>query len=212
MAIEMDKISAWMPTVEGACVNRGYIPCNKVGGGTANYRGSGDPSRYRAMGASGVTIGVGVDLGQQTSGELLRWGVTPELLHKLEPYIGKKRAAALEALHRQPLTLDMAEAEALTRAEQAGYLLDIVLPWWKRFAPNRPFSSMPWQAQTAVFSLTYQCGINGALRRGPVTLGRIRDGRYQAAARALQDRSGWPDYQSRRAAEGRMLATVPVED
>jgi len=208
MAIEAERIFSWLPNVEGACSRRGYVPCYRNGGGTANYRGksTGDPAGFRAMGASGVTIGVGVDLGQQTAEELERWGCPPSVLETVRPYIGKKKSAALVALYRQPLALSMADAKALTEAEQKGYLSDIVLPWWRNFAPNRPFGSMPWQAQAAVFSLVYQCGIKGALSRGPFTLGKIAAGEYQRAARALQDRSGWPDYQDRRAQEGRMLA------
>jgi len=208
MAIEADKIFSWMPNVEGACSARGYVPCYRNAGGTANYygRSTGAPSGYTAMGASGVTIGVGVDLGQQTTAELERWGCPASVLETVRPYIGKKRKAALAALYQQPLALSMQDARALTEAEQRGYLSDIVLPWWRSFAPQRPFGSMPWQAQTAIFSLVYQCGVRGALRRGPFTLGKIAEGKYRRAARALQDRSGWPDYQDRRAQEGRMLA------
>lgn len=219
MAIEASKIFDWLPNVEGALVTRGYIPCYRLDGNgkrtgrTVNYRGpeSGTPASVEAMGASGVTIGVGVDLGQQNEDDLRRWGCPTELVMRLLPYIGRKRRAAACALYTAPLELSRAETEALTRAEQRGYLEDVVLPWWRRFAPGRPFGELPWQAQTVVYSLVYQCGVQGALRRGPVTLGRIRDGRYMAAARALQDRSGWPDYQSRRAAEGRLLATVGAE-
>ncbi len=216
MAIEASKIFDWLPNVEGSMVCRGYIPCYRLDasgrrtGRTVNYKGaeSGTPSSVEAMGASGVTIGCGVDLGQQTEAGLRRWGCPTELVMRLLPYIGRKRKAAAVALYAAPLELSREETEMLTRAEQVGYLEDVVLPWWRKFAPQRPFETLPWQAQTVVYSLVYQCGVAGALRRGPVTLGRIRDGRYMAAARALQDRSGWPDYQARRATEGRLLATV----
>ncbi len=208
MALEAEKIFSWLPSVEGTLARQGYIPCTRVAGGTANYRGIGDWRQYRALGASGVTAGVGVDLGQQRETDLRRWGCPAEVLRKIRPYLGLKKGAALQALFNRPLTLTTDEAEALTRAEQTGYLQDVVLPWWASYAPERPFASLPWQAQTVVYSLAYQCGVKGALRRGPITLDRIRRGQYLAAARALQDRSGWPDYRSRRAQEGRLLAAV----
>ena len=63
--IEYDRIFSWLENVEGAMTCRGYIPCFKASGGTANYYGTQSVTDYRAMGVSGVTIGVGVVLGPQ---------------------------------------------------------------------------------------------------------------------------------------------------
>ncbi|MEG6503236.1 pesticin C-terminus-like muramidase, partial [Desulfovibrio sp. 1214_IL3152] len=75
MPIETARIRAFLATVEGKQQTQGYIPCDLVGGGTANYKGGPNPERYRPMGVSGVTVGTGVDLGQTDAATLVRIGV-----------------------------------------------------------------------------------------------------------------------------------------
>lgn len=72
MPIETARIRAFLATVEGKQQTQGYIPCDLVGGGTANYKGGPNPERYRPMGVSGVTVGTGVDLGQTDAATLVR--------------------------------------------------------------------------------------------------------------------------------------------
>lgn len=206
MSIQYEKVFRWLETVEGALTCRGYIPCRRLSGGTANYTGREPVTDYEAMGASGVTVGVGVDLGQQTVSQLRRWGVSDGTLDAILIYIGLQRGAALRALRNRPLTLTVEQARELTDAEHRGYMDDVVVPWWDRRAPSRPFASLPWQAQAVVFSLAYQCGTKGAERRGPVTLTAMRRGEWRKASAALLDRDGWGgEYLGRRAAEGRLL-------
>jgi hypothetical protein len=98
------------------------------------------------------------------------------------------------------------QARELTDAEHRGYMDDVVVPWWDRRAPSRPYAALPWQAQAVVFSLLYQCGVRGAERRAPVTLAALRRGDWEKASAALLDRDGWGgEYLGRRAAEGRLL-------
>lgn len=209
MPIEADKIFSWLESVEGRMTCRGYIPCRKISGGTANFTGLQPVTDYRAMGVSGVTVGVGVDLGQQREKQLRRWGVGELTLSAVRPYIGLRCGAALRALRNRPLLLTEAQARELTEAEHKGYLYNVVVPWWDKKAPARPFEALPWQAQAVVFSLAYQCGCRGAERRGPVTLAAIARGDYAKAARALQDVDGWGgEYVGRRCAEGRLLEEV----
>ncbi len=209
MAIEYDKIFAWLPKVEGKLTCKGYVPCNvRNSDSTANYRGAGDPARYVAMGVSGVTIGVGVDLGQQTAGELLRWGVSQELLRKLEPYIGLKCSAALKALHKAPLELSEQEARALTSAEHRGYMDDVVQPVWDRSYGSRGhYENLPWQAQCVIFSCIYQCGWNGFRKRGQHTLAALEAHDWPRAVRNLKSGAkGWDgQYWQRRYEEGHLL-------
>lgn len=206
MSIQYEKVFRWLETVEGTLTCTGYIPCRRLSGGTANYTGHTPATDYEAMGVSGVTVGVGVDLGQQTLSQLRRWGVPAPLLEKVSIYIGKRQGAALRVLRNRPLTLTQDEARALTDAEHRGYMDDVVVPWWDRRAPSRPFASLPWQAQAVVFSLAYQCGTKGAERRAPVTLAALRRGDWKKASAALMDRDGWGgEYLGRRAAEGRLL-------
>ena len=37
MSVEYEKIFNWLENVEGKMTCRGYIPCHKNSGGTANY-------------------------------------------------------------------------------------------------------------------------------------------------------------------------------
>ena len=66
---------------------------------------------------SGVTIGTGVDLGQQEpiayKKRLKDFEVSQELIDKLEPYMHLKRAEAAEYLLAHPLTLTKKEANLL---------------------------------------------------------------------------------------------------
>ena len=204
--IEYDRIFSWLENVEGAMICRGYIPCFKVSGGTANYYGTQSVTDYRAMGVSGVTIGVGVDLGQQKERNLRKWGVPEAVLDKIRPYIGLQSGAALRALRNNPLTLPSDETQALTRAEHYGYLSSVVIPWWNKGEREKDFDNLPWQAQVVIFSLLYQCGVKGAERRGPNTIKYLRAGIYARAAACLMDKTGWNgEYVNRRYIEGKLL-------
>lgn len=203
--MDSERIFSFLEKVEGRLQTRGYIPCYCRGGHTANYRGYGDPDDYTAMGASGVTIGIGVDLGQQSRAQLCKWSVPPRLVDRLTPYLGKQRGYAIEALHAAPLFLPEADAKALTIAEQTGYLRDTVIPWWDSKGGVR-FEDMPVEAQTALFSFVYQCGPKGAERRGPNTLKALLKGDYCKAALCLMDRTGWNgEYVNRRFQEGMLM-------
>ena len=95
-----EKIETFLSTVEGRRQDVGYIPCNCVfkAGKTANYRGEGDPDGYPAMGASGVTIATGVDLGQTDVATLKKIGVIDAVIEQLMPYIGLRRDDAIRAV------------------------------------------------------------------------------------------------------------------
>lgn len=206
MSIQYKKVFKWLETVEGPLTCRGYIPCRRLSGGTENYTGRAPVTDYEAMGVSGVTVGVGVDLGQQTAPQLRRWGVSDGTMDAIHMYIGLQCGAALRELRNRSLTLTVAQARELTDAEHRGYMDDVVVPWWDRRAPSRDFASLPWQAQAVAFSLVYQCGVRGAERRAPVTLAALRRGDWAKASAALLDRDGWGgEYLGRRAAEGRLL-------
>lgn len=209
MSIQYEKVFRWLETVEGPLTCRGYIPCRRLSGGTANYTGCEPVTDYEAMGASGVTVGVGVDLGQQTVSQLRCWGVSDGTLDAILIYIGLQRGAALRALRTRPLTLTVEQARELTDAEHRGYMDDAVVPWWGRGRHTLPYADLPWQVQAVVFSLLYQCGARGAERRAPVTLAALRRGDWKKASAALLDRDGWGgEYVSRRFQEGTLLMEV----
>jgi len=216
--IDEGKIFTWLEKVEGKPTCRGYIPSYLLDGNgnrtgiTFNYRGdNGVPARVQPMGASGCTIGVGVDLGWQSESQLRNWGVSEALLRKLRPYLGRKKKDAVIALHQAPLTLTEAEMHELTRAEHHGYLHDEVERVWDyQYAKNGKFADLPWQAQTVIFSCIYQCGWAGFRRRGPATLCALEAHDWPRAVRNLQSGAkGWNgEYHQRRYTEGALLAEL----
>ena len=72
---------------------------------------------YLPTTASGVTIGIGIDLGQQTKTGLLSKGVSAAIVAKFEKYLGYTSKAALDAkgLKATDLVLTVAEAEAISK-------------------------------------------------------------------------------------------------
>jgi len=72
---------------------------------------------YLPTTSSGVTIGVGIDLGQQTKAGLLAKGVSSTIVTKCEKYLGLTSKAQLDAkgYKASDLVLSVAEADALSK-------------------------------------------------------------------------------------------------
>lgn len=198
-------ISSFLSKVEGSRQTRGYVPCHKKSGGTANYRGQGDPAGYTAMGASGVTIATGCDLGQ-TSVELLgSYNLAPSIIDDFSPYIGLKKSAALAALHAAPLTISEQAAEATDMAVHLGYLRRFVIPTYENDS-GRIFAMLPKQAQAVIMSLIFQKGAGGVRREWPKTWKHLCSQDWEAAAHELL--TGFTQYRERRRTEGRLLLEI----
>ena len=196
MPIDHSYIRAVLERFEGKGICRGYVPCDKTG---------------RPLGVSGVTIGTGVDLGQQTGAGLLDMGVPHAVVKKLLPYIGLKKDAALAAIKDQPLTLSPAETSALDDAVIKRYLRDIEARYNKD-NPASPFADLPPEAQAVLVSILYQRGL-GSPKSYPNTWTLLLKGDWPGAAAKLCNGALWDGYQSRRAAEGKLLKQIkPVED
>ena len=194
---------------EGPQQLRGYIPCNLVGGGTANYTGGPNPERYRPMGISGVTVGTGVDLGQTDVATLRDIGVSEPLIRRLRPYIGERREDAVEALHAAPLTLAQDEADALDMSMISHHVAKISARY-DRDAGTDAFAALPWQAQAVIVSLLYQRGV-GSPKKYPNTWAALVRADWRDAADRLRNARLWQGYHHRRASEGRLLETVIPE-
>lgn len=196
-------ISNFLTRVEGPRQCLGYIPCFLRTGGTANYKGYTEPDNYMAMGASGVTIGTGCDLGQTDLNTLRGYGLTDEgLLGKLARYTGKKKDAALRTLYAYPLTITIEQATALDHAVHGGYLKRYVIPAYDKDSPVK-FDDLPDQAQAVVMSVCFQKGCGGVRRDWPKTWRYLVTQDWRSAARELA--TGFKNYKSRRAIEGRLL-------
>lgn len=205
MPIHTDKIQEVLrrPGFEGPQQLRGYIPCDLTTGGTANYKGGPNPERYIAMGASGVTIGTGVDLGQTDKDTLRGMGVSNAVVYKLMPYLEQSRAAAVDALHRLPLTLSQAAADELDEA-MLNHHISKISAYYDAATDHGTFASLPWQAQAAIVSIQYQRGVKSP-RKYPNTWKAFVTQNWTDAAYRLGTGRFWTGYQGRRRLESELL-------
>ncbi len=198
---DMEYINAFLNRkgVEGPCVTTGYIPCKP---GNFTGRPGQEPDKYTAIGASGVTIATGVDLGQTDIPSLKGYGVPVALIEKLQPYIGLKKSAAIQKLSVLPLSISTKEAQLLDTCVHNGYLERYVRPAYER-ASRFPFDSLPKQAQAVVFSVCFQKGCGGVRKDWPKTWAFLTTRDWASAAHELQH--GFVQYKLRRQIEGRLL-------
>lgn len=195
-------ISDFLSKVEGTRQTKGYIPCHKVNGGTANYRGRGNPSLFRAMGVSGVTIATGCDLGQTDRDTLISYGLQPRICNLFSFYLGKKRDAAIRALYERPLEISLSDARDTDITVHKGYLDRWVQPAYEK-ASGAKFDSLPRQAQAVIMSVCFQKGCGGVRRDWPKLWSYLTSQNWQAAAKELT--TGFTQYVSRRQTEGKLL-------
>ncbi|MEG2140889.1 MAG: pesticin C-terminus-like muramidase [Bilophila sp.] len=175
-----------------------YIPHRRK-----NFTGHNDLAACGdVIASSGVTIGTGLDLGQQSEAELGRMGVPSGLIARFCPYLGLRREEADFALERTPLTITEAEREALDEAVHADYIRRAA----NRFdrASELAFEAVPAEAQAVIVSLFYQLG-DGA-EKYPKTWALLCAGRLRDAAHELK--TGFTKYANRRADEGRLLERI----
>ena len=114
---------------------------------------------------SGVTIGTGVDLGQQEptayKKRLKDFEVSQELIDKLEPYMHIKRAEAAEYLLAHPLTVTKKEADLLDAEMKDDHLKNTIAEYnniVKGIKKHRTFKELSSAEQTILFSRHYQDG------------------------------------------------------
>ncbi len=103
---------------------------------------------------SGVTIGIGFDLGQRTEHDLA--GLPGPLVSKLKPYLGVRGADAVALLEDHPLTITDSEADQLDELAEFG-VVGAVAGHYSRAAGSR-FEDLPGAAQTVLASVAYQYG------------------------------------------------------
>ena len=171
----------FLSSQEGGLTTHGYIP---------------------AGGQSGVTIGVGVDLGQQAAAALAQEGVSPPLIAILKPYLGLQGQAAATYLNQHPLTITTTQAQALTQAVQTNLVNTIAGFYTTAAVPPSPFFQLPAGAQTAIADLAYQYGpyLNS---RTPIYWSQVTQGEWGAA---VQNLNHFGDaYPSRRRLEATLI-------
>ena len=142
---------------------------------------------------AGVTIGAGVDLGQNSADELRKMGVPQSLIERLDPFLGRRGQDAVDALalnDNRSLRLKLDEASQLNRAVMTSKFNEA----GKAYNDNSPiadFTVLPWQAQTVVADLWYNIG--GGVPGGTKGLQntdfwkQVTTGKWEDAVRNLQN-------------------------
>lgn len=137
---------------------------------------------------SGVTVGTGVDLGQQRKQiyipQLQAFGVSSDLIDRLTPYMELKRGQAAEYLRAHPLTITKAEADLLDAEMKNQHLKDTIREYDElttHLPKRRTFTQLSAAEQTVLFSRHYQ---DGNIRRNPASreiATALAEGRVQDA-------------------------------
>jgi hypothetical protein len=197
---------------EGSLITTGYVP--KYTRDVKGKNGKVIHKKGEVIGASGVTISTGVDLGQQSAAgtrKLLDNYVKDKgnpdnvdvdaLMKKLDPYFGLQKQKAADELDKTPLTVTDAEARLLEQA--FGY--DTQTRVAKQFDANNTkgmvFKKLPEEAQTAIIDFAYQYGLSDSKGTVRQTFWKyVYDGDWKKLADWLKNK---PDaYASRRKREG----------
>lgn len=187
------------PGVEGPRQTRGYIPCRP-----RNFTGvNQDPAEYTAIGASGVTIATGCDLGQTDVETLESYGLDDSIISPLIPYLGKKKAAAIQKLSELPLKISDELAAEIDYHVHRGYLDRWVRPAYERDSSGVKFDDLPKEAQTVIFSTCYQKGCGGVRKEWPKLWGYLTEQNWADASNELT--TGFQQYAARRRMEGELL-------
>ncbi|MEI7378074.1 pesticin C-terminus-like muramidase [Dickeya chrysanthemi] len=161
----------------------GYVPLNKDGTPVEN---------------SGVTIGMGIDLGQREAKDLIRDGVPNSIVEKLKPYMKLKKASALQKIREIPLKLTSNEANILSNI----YIQKSIQSLETEFdneSKGVKFSQLPVNTRTMILDLAHQYG-NLKLKT-PKTWGFIINQQWGELVKELKDfHDKYPTRREREAA------------
>ncbi|MFI3270833.1 MAG: pesticin C-terminus-like muramidase [Pseudomonadota bacterium] len=177
----------------------GYVPCNP-----RNFTGlNGDAGDiFKPIGASGVTIATGLDLGQQSERELVKYGLPASLVTKFKPYIGLKKADAVEALATLPLCISDAECDEVNACVHSAYIARAQNLYERQSVAK--FDDLPCEAQVVVVSLVYSLG--SPKKFFPKAWGGLCTQDWYTAGNELCDANGFAS--ARRHDEGVMLLAI----
>ena len=111
------------------------------------------------LGHSGVTVGMGVDLGSMKEGSLDALDIAQTLKNKLRPYLGLQGAAAQKKLKTDALRLDQDEIDQLNAAVQRSQIDALRRKYDAAVGPDGiKFNDLPEPAQTVIASVKFQWG------------------------------------------------------
>lgn len=165
--IDFNALADW----EGGQATEGYVPWFpdkidvKDGAISVSTSTAGGKTTLVGNSKSGVTVGTGVDLGQQDAtvyGKRLRAaGASEDLIKKLTPYMGLKRAEACRYLRAHPLTITKDEAELIDKEMKSAHLSEAKTQYanaTKGIANAPKFGELSQAEQTVLMSRKYQDG------------------------------------------------------
>lgn len=186
MPINSDYIISFLRQVEGGSIAEAYVPISK-----------GQPIQN-----SGVTLGTGVDLGQQSEEGLLKMGLPSRLVGLLKPYLGLKREAAVAKIRVQPLRLNAHDLKILD-SSVIGHYIRQTSQHFDHEAGKEAFAQRPKELQAVATSLHYQLG---SPRSYPKTWSYLVQSKNQAAIDELENPAAWSfRYSNRRKQEAALL-------
>ena len=169
---------------------QGYLPYN---------------NQKQIIGHSGVTIGKGLDLGQQSVESLRSMGLSEALIARFTPYLGLKKQQAADFVANNPLQI--------SREEELDLNSKVVSKYWQSF--NKDFekyvgykaSELPEGAQHAAASRYFNNGAGIFKRKnGSDTnfLKQLRSRDFEAAGENLSNWNSMPELQRRYKIEGNL--------
>ena len=148
--IKYEAISGFIskPGIEGKAQNVGHIPTDDKG---------------NVIGKSGVTIGIGFDLGQHDKDDLKKMGFSNSMINKLSHYLGKKGQSAIDAnsgKNKLVLGLDSDEYNEVIKKPTKYYTDILASKYDQATGVVGDFESLDSAIQGTLFSVTYQMGMS----------------------------------------------------
>jgi len=134
---------------------------------------------------SGVTIGTGVDLGQQSKESWKAMGIPASIIKKLSPFFGKSKQAAQDTLDAEGnVTLDKTELATVEEAIKKKYLKSVKSWYNKSNTTDTDWSDLTDKQQTVSLSVFYNAG---GEKDNPKFFGAVKKGEWDKAADELRN-------------------------
>mgnify|MGYP001015458511 FL=1 len=155
----------------------------------------------KAIGNSGLTFGVGIDIGQMNTKEFLNMGLPTEFQESLLPYVGKKGAEALaveKELGHYTLPTDVAMDISRQKISKS---TDIMKNKYKNY------DELPYQQQAVGLSLLHNFGDSSLDFK---TMKSVMGGDRESGMARLRNADEWknPELFARRNREADLLQSL----
>ena len=177
-----------------AAINYDYLRASIQQEGVG-AEGKSRPTGYVPSDSSGVTIGVGFDLGQHNEGDLRRMGFNKNLIAKLKPYLGLEGDAARKVAGN----LNVSGQDYIDIIlKPIHHKIDRVAKKYNEKAGKDAFQNLEPELQRTIFGVTYQMGTGNFLKSDFWKQATSKD--WAGMLNNLQS-GGWGATQKRRTKE-----------